>query len=98
ASSGQCQEKSDQIPLTGQQKADLERALTLNKQFGNLYSQGKYAEATPLAIENLKIRRKALAIITPVPPPATTLHGFIMLSPNTPRMDEGVGTKFLLNK
>jgi hypothetical protein len=55
ASSGQCQEKSDQIPLTGQQKADLERALTLNKQFGNLYSQGKYAEATPLAIENLNI-------------------------------------------
>jgi len=60
ASSGQCQEKSDEIPLTGQQKADLERALTLNKQVDNLFSQRKYAEATPLAIETLKIYRKIL--------------------------------------
>jgi Tetratricopeptide repeat len=60
ASSGQCQKKADEIPLTGQQKADLERALTLNKQVGNLYNQGKYAEATPLALKALKIRREAL--------------------------------------
>ena len=52
--------KNDKIPLTGQQKADLERALTLDKQVNNLYSQGKYAEATPLALEALKIRREAL--------------------------------------
>jgi CHAT domain-containing protein len=60
SSSGQSHEKSDEIPLTGQQKADLERASTLNKQVANLYSQGKYAEATPLMIETLKIRRKTL--------------------------------------
>jgi len=58
ASSGQCQEKSNEIPLTEQQKADLERALTLNKQVNNLFSQGKYTEATPLALENLKIFRE----------------------------------------
>ncbi|MEI7855530.1 MAG: CHAT domain-containing tetratricopeptide repeat protein, partial [Planctomycetota bacterium] len=52
--------KADEIPLTGQQKADLERAITLNKQVINLFSQGKYAEATPLAIEALKIRREVL--------------------------------------
>ena len=51
---------ADEIPLTGQQKADLERAITLNKQVINLFSQGKYAEATPLAIEALKIRREVL--------------------------------------
>jgi len=58
ASSGQCQEKAKEIPLTVQQKADLERALTLNKQVNNLFSEGKYAEATPLATENLKIFRE----------------------------------------
>ena len=52
--------KADEIPLTGQQKADLERAITLNKQVDNLSSQGKYAEATPLMIETLKIYRKIL--------------------------------------
>ena len=51
---------ADEIPLTGQQKADLERAITLNKQVINLFSQGKYAEATPLALEALKIRRETL--------------------------------------
>ena len=60
ASSGQCQEKAKETPLTGQQKADLERALTFNKQVNNLFSQRKYAEATPLAIEALKIRREVL--------------------------------------
>jgi CHAT domain-containing protein len=60
ASSGQCQEKAKEIPLTAQQKADLERALTLSKQANNLFSQGKYAEATPLAIETLKIYREVL--------------------------------------
>ena len=54
---GQCQEKAKEPPLTEQQKADLERALTLSKQVNNLYSQGKYTEATPMAIEALKIRR-----------------------------------------
>ena len=42
AQMGFSQEKSDEIPLTGQQKADLERASTLSKQVANLYSQGKY--------------------------------------------------------
>ena len=60
ASLGQCQEKTKENPLTEQQKADLERALALNKQVDNLFSQEKYAEATPLAIEALKICREVL--------------------------------------
>jgi len=36
--------KAYEIPLTWQQKADLERAITLNKQVDNLFSQRKYAE------------------------------------------------------
>ena len=60
AQMGFSQEKSDEIPLTGQQKADLERVLNLNKQVNNLFSQRKYAEATPLATEALKIRREVL--------------------------------------
>ena len=60
ASSGASQEKAKEIPLTEQQKADLERANTLDKQVNILFSQGKYAEATPLALEALKIRREVL--------------------------------------
>ena len=52
--------KTNEIPLTGEQKADLEKALTLNNQLNTLLSQGKYAEATPLAIEALKITREVL--------------------------------------
>ena len=77
ASSGHCQEKDKEKPLTGQQKADLERALTLSKQVNNLYSQGKYAEATPLALEALKIRRETLG--NKHPSTATSINNLALL-------------------
>ncbi|MEI7854016.1 MAG: tetratricopeptide repeat protein, partial [Planctomycetota bacterium] len=69
--------KAYEIPLTAQQKADLERAITLNKQVINLFSQGKYAEATPLAIEALKIRRETLG--DKHPSTATSINNLALL-------------------
>ena len=57
---GFSQEKVKEIPLTKNQKAFVEWALNLDKQVNNLFSQGKYAEATPLALKSLSVRREIL--------------------------------------
>ena len=57
---GFSQEKAKETPLTAEQKNKLMEAKNLHQKVKELYSKGKYAEATPLALESLKIRREVL--------------------------------------
>ncbi len=47
-------------PQSAQQSAELEEALRLNQQVIQLYNQGQYAAAIPLAERSLAIREKVL--------------------------------------
>jgi tetratricopeptide (TPR) repeat protein len=64
-------------PLSYAQQENLKRAEQLTKQVGQLYRQGKYAEAVSLAEESLAIREKALG--PDHPNVATSLNGLASL-------------------
>ncbi|MDP2854906.1 MAG: tetratricopeptide repeat protein [Smithellaceae bacterium] len=68
------------------QENELEKANPINQKAEQLYKQGRYTEALPLAQQSLEIRKKFLALNIRVRQKAlTTLPGFIVLLAITPR-------------
>ena len=64
-------------PLTYAQQSDIEKAKALNQQVVNLFRQGRYSAAVPIAINVLAIREKVLG--PEHPDVATGLNNLAML-------------------
>ena len=60
ASSGQCQEKAKEDTLTASQKKEVLKANLIYKEMLGKYQKNEFANATPLAIQALKIYRELL--------------------------------------
>ena len=60
ASSGLCQEKAKEIPLTASQKEEVSKADLIYKEMLENFKNKEYAKATPLAIQALKTYRELL--------------------------------------